>query len=449
MRDLLRHRDFRLLLTGQTLSMFGGWTLLLVFGIWAKTLTGSNAVAGLTVLAMAAPGLLGPFAGVLVDRLPRRAVMVGSNLTSTLVVCTLWFVEDRRQLWLLFAVAVWYGFSSVMFNAAMSGLVQAMLPPDLVGPANGALATVRQALRLVGPVVGAGMFTAVGGHWVATLDATTFVLSSVALLLLRHREVRARRAVVPFRDELVAGLVHLWRTPALRGLVGATVVFSLAIGVVEPTVYALVDGLHRPAGFVGVLVSAQGGGAVVGGLAVSVAIRRVAERRLVAAGLVLVALGVALCTVPPVASALAGFVLVGAGLPVTTVAAATLLQHRTSNVVMGRVAAGYDMVGTVPTTASIATGAVLVGLWPYQVILALSAAGCALAALLMLHWSRSSDPMDGLGATADPCRDDAARRSPDQGLSSARRRGSSPTRPRTPHGSPGRSAGRWTARSAR
>lgn len=400
MRDLLGHRDFRLLLAGQTLSMFGDWTLLLVLGIWAKTLTGSNAVAGLTVLAMAAPGLLGPFAGVLVDRLPRRRVMVGLNLVSAGVVCTLWFVEDRRQLWLLFAVALWYGFSSVMFNAAVSGLVQAMLPPEVVGPANAALATVRQALRLVGPLVGAGIFAAFGGPWVATLDAGTFVLSGLALLLLRHREVRGARGSAPFREELAAGLVHLWRTPVLRSLACATVVFSLAIGAVEPTVYALVDGLRRPPEFVGVLVSAQGGGAVLGGLAVGVAIRRVPERRLVAAGLVLITLGVALCAAPSVVAALAGFVLVGAGLPTVSVAVATLLQRRTPNAVMGRVAAGYEMVGTVPTTVSIAVGAVLVGLWPYQAVLAASAAGCAVAAVLVLVLARPSGPPAGAGRDA-------------------------------------------------
>ena len=393
MRELLRHRDFRLLLTGQTLSMFGDWTLLLVFGIWAKTLTGSNAVAGLTVLAMAAPGLLGPFAGVLVDRLPRRVVMVGLNLVSAAVVCTLWLVEDRRQLWLLFAVAVWYGISSVMFNAAMSGLVQAMLPIDHVGLANGLLATVRQALRLVGPLVGAGLFTTVGGHWVATLDATTFVLSSAALLLLRHRETTTERTVVvPFRTELSAGLRHLWTTPLLRALAWSTIVFSLAIGAIEPTVYALVDGLHRPPEFVGVLVSVQGGGAVLGGIGVSAAIRRTAEPRLVVVGLALIAVGVGLCSVGAVPASLAGFVLIGAGLPTLTVAAATLLQRSTPNGVMGRVAASYDMIGTVPTTTSIALGAVLVAVWRYQVILGVSAAGCAVAAVLLVVLSRAPGP---------------------------------------------------------
>lgn len=390
MRELLRHRDFRLLLAGQTLAMFGDWTLLLVFGIWAKTLTGSNALAGLTVFAMVAPGLLAPFAGVVVDRLPRRAVMVGLNLVSAAVVSTLWFVHDRDQLWILFAVAVWYGFSGVMFNAALSSLVQAMLPMDLVGPANGLLATVRQGLRLIGPLVGAGLFAYAGGRWVATLDAIILVLASVVLLFLRHREVRAPRVVVPFQVELTAGLRHLWASPLLRRLAVTTVVFSVAIGMVEPTVYALVgDGLHRPPEFVGVLVSVQGAGAILGGIVVSAAIRRVAEPPLIVVGLTVIAAGAGLCAVPALPTAVLGFGLVGVGLPVLGVAIATLLQRCTPNAVMGRVAAGYDMIGTVPTTASIAVGAVLVGVWPYQVILGVAASGCVIAALTMLPARRA------------------------------------------------------------
>lgn len=383
MREVLRRRDVRLLLASQTLSMFGDWTLLLVFGIWAKTLTGSNAIAGMTVLAMAAPGLLAPLAGVLVDRLPRRTVMITVKLISAAVVCTLWFVDGPDRLWLLFAVAMWYGLSTIIFNAAMTGHVQATLPIDQVGPVNGLLATVKQALRLIGPIIGAGLFTAAGGRWVATLDAATFVLSAALLVLLR-REARTARTRSAFGTELVAGLRHLWVSPPLRALACTTIVFSLAVGVIEPTVYALVDGLGRGPAFVSVLVSVQGAGAVVAGVAVSVMIRRVPETRLIVLGLVLIAAGVALCTAPSTAAALAGFVLIGIGQPTFTVGAVTLLQRRTPNAVMGRAAAGYDMLASVPTTASIAAGAVLAAAWPYQAILALSAAGCAAAAVVLI-----------------------------------------------------------------
>jgi MFS family permease len=141
MRELFRHRDFRLLLAGQTLSMFGEWTLLLVFGIWAKTLTGSNAIAGLTVFAMVAPGLLAPFAGVVVDRLPRRAVMIGLNLISATVVCSLWLVEDRDQLWLLFAV-IWVVVAAIQVGSilAFSGEPDKAIQPVLYGVAVPAVA---------------------------------------------------------------------------------------------------------------------------------------------------------------------------------------------------------------------------------------------------------------------------------------------------------------------
>jgi MFS family permease len=288
-----------------------------------------------------------------------------------------------------------------MFNAAISGLVQSMLPMDLVGPANGLLATVRQGLRLIGPLAGAGLFAYAGGRWVATLDAVILVLASVVLLLLRHREVRAPRAQVPFQEELTAGLLHLWRSPLLRRLAVTTVLFSVAIGMVEPTVYALVgDGLHRPPEFVGVLVSVQGAGAILGGVVVSGAIRRISEPSLIVVGLVVIAAGAGLCALPALPAAVAGFGLVGLGIPALGVAVATLLQRCTPNAVMGRVAAGYELIGSVPTTASIAVGAMLVGVWPYQVILGLTAVGCVVAAASMWPARRALPDADAPAATS-------------------------------------------------
>lgn len=192
------------------------------------------------------------------------------------------------------------------------------------------------------------------------------------------------------RDRAQRWLAAPLDDPRLRALAWTTIVFSLAIGAIEPTVYALVDGLHRPAEFGGVLVSVQGGGAILGGIGVSAAIRRVAEQRLVVIGLSLVAAGIGLCAMPAVPAALAGFVLIGAGLPTLTVAAATQLQRSTPNPVMGRVAASYDMLGTVPTTASIAVEAVLVGIWPYPTILGISAVGCSAASVMLILMSRAS-----------------------------------------------------------
>jgi len=375
MRELFGNRDFRLLLSGQTLSMFGDWTLLLVFGIWGKTLTGSNSVAGLMVFAMSAPGLLGPLGGVLADRFRRRYLLIALNLLSAAVVLGLWFVHDRRQLWLLYTVAAWYGLSGTVFNAAISGLVQTMLPPPMLGRANGMLSSVRQGLRLVGPLVGAGLFASVGGGWVATLDAVTFVVSALALLALRTPETRPTRGTAPWQAELGAGFAHLRRSPVLRHLTIALMLCVAAFGLIEAAVFALVGtGLHRPPTFVAVVVSVQGIGAIAGGIAVTAAVRWLREATLVVAALLLAAVAVATATVPTLPTVLTGAALLGAALPIITVAATTLLQRSTPNAIMGRVTAAFDAAANVPYTLSIAAGAALIGVFPYQAILATIAA---------------------------------------------------------------------------
>ena len=102
MRQLLRDRDFRFLLAGQTLSAFGDYAMFLAIGIWAKELTGSNAAAGLTILPFALPALAGPALGVIVDRFPRRHVMIVTDLLAAVVVLGLLAVDGPEDLWILY-----------------------------------------------------------------------------------------------------------------------------------------------------------------------------------------------------------------------------------------------------------------------------------------------------------------------------------------------------------
>ena len=88
MRELLRHRDFRLLMIGQTLSMFGDTAMLLTLGMWAKDLSGSNAVAGSVFVALGLPTLLAPLGGLIIDRFRRRQVMIAVDLVTAVLVAS-------------------------------------------------------------------------------------------------------------------------------------------------------------------------------------------------------------------------------------------------------------------------------------------------------------------------------------------------------------------------
>src|SRR2546423_9563704 len=81
-RLLLRERAFRVLLVGQTLTLFGDLALILVLGVWVQQLTGSVGAGGAVFFAMIAPTLASPLLGWVIDRFPRRQVLIANDLAT-------------------------------------------------------------------------------------------------------------------------------------------------------------------------------------------------------------------------------------------------------------------------------------------------------------------------------------------------------------------------------
>ena len=396
MRRLLRVRDARVYLTGQVFSLFGDTALWLAMGIWVKTLTGSNAAAGLVFFFANAPVLLAPLTGLLVDRVRRRPLLIVVNATTGGAVLLLLLVHSRGQVWLVYLVMTWYGLAYSVLGAAQSALLTTLLPVGLLADANGALRTVQESLRLVGPLTGAGLFVLAGGHTVAILDAATFAVPVVCLLALRVREPAPQPRRSHWRAELTAGLRYLARTPALRHLIIAAAGAMTVFGFTETVLYAVGGtGLHRPAAFVGVLVAVQGAGAVVGGPTAAPLVRRIGEGRLV--GLAMGLAGVAaLLEIPPfLPPVLAGVVLFGVAVPWLVVGFTTLLQRLTPPDLQGRVYAAADTLVTTPQTVSIAVGAGLISVTGYRPLLAALAVVVALAAAYLLTRPEQRQPEPG------------------------------------------------------
>src|SRR5690606_18446828 len=112
--------------------------------------------------------------------------------------------------------------------------------------ANGIVQTLREGLRLVVPLAGAGLFAAFGGHAVVVFDMATLVLGAGTLLLLKLREEQPAPAEHRLVVEMVAGARHLFGTARLRRLVFTCGAALLVIGFSETTVFAVLDALHRP-----------------------------------------------------------------------------------------------------------------------------------------------------------------------------------------------------------
>src|SRR3954467_13856822 len=209
MRQAFRQPGFTRLYAGLTTSMFGDSVMLLVLSMWVKSETGSNARAGLTFFFMAIPALAAPLMGVAIDRVRRKPLLVWGHVASGVLVLPLVLVRGPEQVWLIWAVAAVYGVSFIVLPAALNGLLKELMPEEMLVDANASLQTTKQSFRLFGPLVGALLFTWLGGWAVAVLDAASFFAAALVISTLVVAEDRPEAEEAHLWAQLTAGLRHL------------------------------------------------------------------------------------------------------------------------------------------------------------------------------------------------------------------------------------------------
>ncbi|WP_117208984.1 MFS transporter [Allorhizocola rhizosphaerae] len=397
---------FRLLLGGLFASMTAESILVLALAIWVKDLTGSSRLAGLTIFAVVMPMLLAPLVGWVVDRFPRRPFLVVAHVCAAAALTPL-FVAGQR-VWIIFTVAVLYGLSYIAVSAALNGLIKLVVPGDRLASANGALQAVKQGLRLIGPVAGAGLYTAFGGAALAVVGVAGFLTAAVVIFLLPVREKpRARsggkglsrdcstlrrespKPVEPWLTQVGAGLRHVGSLPVLRRTTIGVAVCILMLGFNEALVFAYVDeGLGLEPGFVGVLATVQAFGGLLGGLAAARLVRRLGETRAVAVGMLAFLPAASFSfVVPSLWLVFPGMVVFGFGASLTVVGFNTLLQRSTPQALMGRVTAATDAVIGGPAALATAAGALAVSVVDFRLLFACT--GLVLLATGAVVWVRT------------------------------------------------------------
>lgn len=398
MRAAFRQPGFRRLFAAVSTSMLGDSIMLLVLAVWVKSLTGSSGMAGMTFFFMTIPAILAPLGGVWLDRIPRKPLLVWGNLASAVAVLPLLLVRDAGDVWIIWGVAALYGVSFVVLPAGLNGLLKELMPEDLLVDANASLQTIKESYRLFGPLVGAALFAWTGGWAVAVIDAVSFLVAAAIIATIPVREVKPEVEEANFWAQLTGGVRHIVHERVLGHVLVGFGLTMLVLGFTEASVFALTDHFGKPATYVGVLVSVQGVGSVVGGLTSARIVRRVGEVTAAVLGLVLMAVSaVAMASAPTVAWVLASITLFGAAMPILVVSYMTLLQRRTPQRLMGRVSVAAEVVMSVPQAISLAVGAALVTLVDWRWIFATIGIVTFAAAGHVAYWLR-----DQLGRQSVP-----------------------------------------------
>jgi MFS family permease len=396
MRKAFSQRSFTRLYTGLSASMLGDSLMLIVLSMWVKSLTGSNGKAGMTFFWMVVPAIFAPVYGMFIDRVRRKPLLVWGNIASAAAMLPLLLVRDTGDVWIIYSVAFCYGISFVVLPAALNGLLKELMPENLLVDANSSIQTTKEGFRLIGPLAGAGLFATVGGGAVAVLDAVSFVIAAVVIGGIKLAEDKPQRATQHWRTEMSEGLRYLGSERILRHTLVAVGLTLVVIGFSESAVFAVADYFGKPVEFVGVIVTVQGVGAILGGVSTSRWVHRLGEPATIAVSLAFMAAGLGIVAASQwLWLVLAATVLIGYSLPMLIIAFTTLIQVHTPARLMGRVSAAVEVVMGTPQALSIALGALLVTIFGFHVIFAIMATFTALAVGYLLVSLRGH-----LGSTA-------------------------------------------------
>jgi MFS family permease len=264
----LRHRDFRLLWAGMTVSLVGDGIFLVAMAWQAYELWNAPAALSLLGIGMTIPmiAFLLP-AGVLSDRLDRRSLMLCADFARAIVVAALAVLALTGLLtfWELLVIVALYGVGTAFFTPAFEAIVPDIVPAPDLAAANSLDQFVRPiALRLAGPALGGALVAGVGTGTAFAVDAATFVASAVAVFLMRppahprSEHVDSSFSAVKEGLQFVRSRVWLWGT-----LLSAAIAYLAFMGPAEVLLpYIVKNELHASAGDLGLVFAAGGVGAI-------------------------------------------------------------------------------------------------------------------------------------------------------------------------------------------
>ena len=269
----LANHNYRRYLSGQAISLIGTWMQSVAQSWLVLQLTGSGTALGLVVALQTLPVLvLGPYGGVVADRVDKRKLMIAlqSMMGVLALILGLLTVTHVVTLWEVYVLAVLLGLNNTFENPARQAFVLEMVGPKDLRNAVSLNSTLVNAARAVGPAF-AGIIIAVGGIGICfILNAASFVAVVTSLIRLDTSTLDPSPPAKRAKGQLREGVAYVARTPSLgvpllmMALVGCLAYeFQVVLPVVASKTF------HGGSQSYGFMTAAMGVGAVFGGLYVA------------------------------------------------------------------------------------------------------------------------------------------------------------------------------------
>ena|SRR5262245_36627170 len=270
----LRHRNFRLLFYGTSLSHVGDFVQAMAQSWLVWTMTQSPFLLGLVGFAQALPRLLlGAVGGAIVDRLDRRRLLVSTQVLAMAQAFCFWALVyfDVIQFWHVMLLVLFLGTINSLNQTARHSLINNLVPrPDLMNAIalNSSLANLA---KIVGPSLGGVLISMIGVAGCLFVNAISFLAIIVTLLIMEFPAIKVRVSEeTPFWQEVSEGYRFLRAERRLRAIILLTYGVAL-VGTPYTRFLPVVatDVLHAGPTTFGLLLASPGVGAVIAGLGIA------------------------------------------------------------------------------------------------------------------------------------------------------------------------------------
>ena len=279
---LRRNRNWRYLWLGQAVSLIGDSVFNVTVMLWVATVIAKGkpwaptAVSGVLIADSIPILLVGPLAGVWIDRWNRRKTMMTADACRAILVASLLAVpalSAHISAWATLAaiyctVALESSFAQ-FFNPSRLALLGQIVHPSDRGRTSGMLQATSSTASIIGPPVAAQLLFTSSIEWALIVNAASFVFSFFAIRAIRPPDPQPETSVQKssFGSEFIAGLRFFAANKIILGLCLGVIIATLGTGALNTLqIFFIRDDLRTTASWLGTLYAAAGAGAVVGAL---------------------------------------------------------------------------------------------------------------------------------------------------------------------------------------
>src|SRR5258705_7388873 len=354
----LQHRNFRLFFGGQSISLVGTWITRVATSWLVYRLTRSALLLGIAGFCGQIPTLvITPFAGVLVDRMDRRRILLltqAASLVQSAILAVLTFthlVTVTQIIWLQVIQGVINSFDTPARQAFVSEMVEDRRDLPNAIALNSSMVN---GSRIIGPAIGGLLIAGFGEGWCFLIDAISYlaVIASLQMMRIEPRHRGDATTEMPLLDELRHGWNYVLHSVPIRSALTLVAIVSTAgtpYTVLMPAIAAQV--LHGGPNTLGLLMTATGVGALSGALYLAQRETVVGLGRIIMYATLVFGVGLVIFSqMTTLWAATLVLAVAGAGFMIHLAATNTILQTIVEERLRGRVVSFYTMAffGTVP-----------------------------------------------------------------------------------------------------